>query len=329
MESPVGRVERRHQRRALTRKHTGWRTAIVPGIVLGAAVLAVLRPVIIDHPEWFYLNMSDVLLIWDAFISGATLVITFLIPAQYFLALSHAFTGGSSAIARERMNGTWELLILTGLDTRHLVMGKWAGTVRALWLEWRVMLIPRFIGVCWLTIATIAQFPGARLNDGILVLIVLVVIAVSFVLPLFGAALASAMSVFASLLAKTPNGARNVLIGFQMFTFFGLLAMVVVVFPVIFDADWSVMFFPLIFGAIDGGLTLLLTLTSMLYQSPGLLTVVIALMVYTLGMITLIQLVLMLARRIARFQNVIAAEPLKTPMPVSQKTVYWTNNKGS
>ncbi len=326
MESPVGRVERRHQQRTLKRRNGRWQTALVPGIVLGAVVLALLRPVILDHPEWFYQGTADVLTVWDGIINVATLALTFLVPAQYFLALSQAFSGGSGAIARERLSRTWELLVLTGLDTRHLIMGKWAGTMQMLWREWRKMLIPRLMGVSWLTAAALTQFPGTRLNDEIVLVIVLVVVNASLVLPLFGAALASAMGILASLLAKSPTGARNMLGALQAVMFFGLIGVVIVSFPLLDDSDWSVIVFPLVFGAMDGGLTFLLSLTSMVFQSPGLLRLIFGLIGYGVVMFALIRAILMLARWIARRQNVIAAQPLRSPATISPKTAYWTNN---
>ncbi len=326
MESPVGRVERRHQQRALNRRNGRWQTAFVPGIVLGAVVLALLRPVIVDHPEWFYQGTADVLSLWDGVINLATLALTFLIPAQYFLALSQAFSGGSNAIARERLSRTWELLILTGLDTRHLIMGKWAGTLQTLWREWRRMLIPRLLGVSWLTAAALTQFSGMSLDDEALLVIVVVVVNAALVLPLFGAALASAMGILASLLAKTPTGARNMLTVLQALMFSGLIGVVIVSFPLLDDSDWSVVLFPLIFGAMDGGLTFLLSLSSMAFQSPGLPRLIFGVIGYGVVMVGLIRAILMLARWIAYRQNVIAAQPLKSPATISPKTAYWTNN---
>ena len=80
------------------------------------------------------------------------------------------------------------------------------------------------------------------------------------------------------------------------------------------------MVFPFAFGALDGGLTLLLTFMSPVFQTSPLIVLVLAVVFYSAGMVGLIGGFLMLAQRIARGQNV-SVPPLR-----DSKAIFWTNN---
>jgi hypothetical protein len=65
--------------------------------------------------------------------------------ALYFIWVVHVLTGlramaaGANTISREHVGNTWETLILTGIGTRRILLGKWLGVMRIV-VPWMLML---------------------------------------------------------------------------------------------------------------------------------------------------------------------------------------------
>ncbi len=57
---------------------------------------------------------------------------------------------GSDAIAREKQNATWELLLLTGRDAGQLVTGKWRAVQLYLFQRYGLMILLRAASLLWL-----------------------------------------------------------------------------------------------------------------------------------------------------------------------------------
>lgn len=69
-----------------------------------------------------------------------------------------AVRSGGMALSRERDGRNWELLILTGVRARDLVVGKWVGLMLALWRQFRGVVL-------WRAAAALALGVVYLLND--------------------------------------------------------------------------------------------------------------------------------------------------------------------
>lgn len=56
----------------------------------------------------------------------------------------------ANSLARERQNNTWEMLVLTGIDAREIVYGKWSATVRNQWRQYVLLGVLRAGMAVWL-----------------------------------------------------------------------------------------------------------------------------------------------------------------------------------
>jgi hypothetical protein len=75
-------------------------------------------------------------------------LVIFTISQAIIVALRTISTGANS-IAREKQSGTWEMLLLTGIDARRIVLGKWWGAIRGVQRD-VLMLLPLRVGVTML-----------------------------------------------------------------------------------------------------------------------------------------------------------------------------------
>jgi hypothetical protein len=54
----------------------------------------------------------------------------------HFTTIQRTLTLAADTIRREKRSGTWESLLLTGVDARRLVLGKWWAVVRMVWRDY-------------------------------------------------------------------------------------------------------------------------------------------------------------------------------------------------
>lgn len=70
--------------------------------------------------------------VMDALKSGL-LIFTIFTAIMHLVFLFQTLGLAGNSITRERQNGTWEPLLLTGMDTKQIIQGKWWATVRRQW----------------------------------------------------------------------------------------------------------------------------------------------------------------------------------------------------
>jgi hypothetical protein len=78
------------------------------------------------------------------------LFVVFLV--SHFSAILQTLALASNSIAREKRNGTWDTLLITRVDARQLVLGKWWATVRRMWPNFLAAGTLRLGLVSWLGI---------------------------------------------------------------------------------------------------------------------------------------------------------------------------------
>jgi hypothetical protein len=69
----------------------------------------------------------------------------FFVWGFHLIALIRVTLAGVDVISREHLNGTWESLILTGIDTRKIFFAKWLAVARSIW-GWIVATAVFWIG---------------------------------------------------------------------------------------------------------------------------------------------------------------------------------------
>lgn len=146
----IGKVEYRYQARILGKK-TGWWIWIQQRTVDAALIVAMFLVL---------LSMASILFNTDIspFINSIPLLVIFppiVAVVIHFGLLTRTTILSSNSISRERQQQSWELLILTGVDAEHIVLGKWMATIRSLW--------PAFLRLGILR-ASVVVFLGSYLN---------------------------------------------------------------------------------------------------------------------------------------------------------------------
>jgi hypothetical protein len=145
--------------------------------------------------------------------------------ASCLVTLIRALLLASETIAREQRTGTWETLLLTGVDAGQIVRGKWWATVRHVWPSFLMTALLRlgvvtwvglFFGVDYANSSPFYPQPSQMLISS----------ALTIALGVVSSALASACGVLASLISRR-NGTTLVL---AIVVYAGVLAANLVVF---------------------------------------------------------------------------------------------------
>jgi hypothetical protein len=92
----------------------------------------------------------------DTFISGPSdwVLALYLLPVitaltMHFRRMFQTLALSANSIARERQANNWDTLVLTGVDARKIVRGKWWATVRHQWRPYVALGILRALLVVW------------------------------------------------------------------------------------------------------------------------------------------------------------------------------------
>ena len=94
-------------------------------------------------------------------LSIATLTLIFLIAmniALYVVVTLVTLGLSINSINREKQGKTWDTLLLTGVDARQLVWGKWWATVRTFWKDYVLVGMLRLGMIAWLIAVTDGEF---------------------------------------------------------------------------------------------------------------------------------------------------------------------------
>jgi hypothetical protein len=67
----------------------------------------------------------------------------------HFVLMIQTLSFAANSIARERQNNTWDMLVLTGVDARQIVRGKWWATVQRQWHSYALLGLLRTGAVVW------------------------------------------------------------------------------------------------------------------------------------------------------------------------------------
>lgn len=74
---------------------------------------------------------------------GAVVVI------YHFILMFRTVVLSSNSLVRETHNNTWEMLVLTGINSEQIAQGKWSGTVRNMWRQYALLGVMRAGVAVW------------------------------------------------------------------------------------------------------------------------------------------------------------------------------------
>src|SRR5450432_1719425 len=150
IDNPVAVAELNHQQRAGNQQK--WRRwpgifAVGLSIALISNLCLLIAPQIAALLSVSFADLNDLLHGWFGTI---TILMGALIMIHHLSFSTAALQLASTSIAREKQGRTWESLLLTGVDARRIVFGKWWATLRTLWQVYRPLLPLRFVVALWI-----------------------------------------------------------------------------------------------------------------------------------------------------------------------------------
>jgi hypothetical protein len=264
-DNPIVRAELSHQQRAsASQKWRRW--SVLFSLGLGVALISSLS-LLFALPQLAILlrvpvrDLEEILRGW---FGTLTVLIGGLIMIHHLSFSVAALQLASTSIAREKQGRTWESLLLTGLDARRIVYGKWWATMRTLWQGYRPLLLLRFGLALWVgTLGGQAQVTQFFADPPLLSVVLIAVVTAVF--PLSYAAFAGTLGLLASLAVRSEVTAYRVATFLHFGTIAVSLGMVTLSFALPFgDVDPAIVsLIPALFVTpLDGGMLAIIGVTA-------------------------------------------------------------------
>lgn len=155
LQNPVLQAELRHQWHVIETSRSGRGWIAVALLMLIPALLASLVYFFGGVVGWRGLPVVPVVdggLFSFVFAVGWLLMVTMNV-ALYVVVLLVTLGLSASSITRERTGKTWDNLVLTNMDSRRIVLGKWWASVIAMWGDHLMIGLLRLGLVAWLVIS--------------------------------------------------------------------------------------------------------------------------------------------------------------------------------
>lgn len=234
--SPVTQVELRYQQRGAL-PH---RRSLRRWIAWGMYGLALVGAMIFYWGEFVGAVLwRDTRPIFDTLPALEVYVFIYAI-ADFFVLILRALSAGANSITREKQTGTWDTLLLTGIDSRQIVRGKWWAIFRSM-MRPALLVIPLRLGMVAIITAELTRpslyfyytYGGYQVvppNPLGVLLVIPLITAFTFA----AVALASAVGVMASALLKRPVYALSV--GAVLYIVLVILTVVGLILTLIFSS---------------------------------------------------------------------------------------------
>lgn len=153
-DNPVMRAEHSYQERSTARRARRWRRglarlvkSVLLGVALGMTGAGLLGSLLgIDITDG--VNAA----------SGWVTLFFIFVMTHHFGVMINTLSLGANSIAREKQGQTWDMLVLTGIDARQIVRGKWAATVRRQIPAYLVLAVMRMGAIVLYSIVTNSLF---------------------------------------------------------------------------------------------------------------------------------------------------------------------------
>jgi hypothetical protein len=134
--NPIEAAELRHQRHVINASRSGWFWIVLAMLMLVPALLTSLGMFaagLLDIPVPDRLMAFVTRSPLDWLIIYAEVILITMNVALYIVVLLVSLALASNSIQREKLNNTWDTLLLTNVSARQLVAGKFRASLRAMW----------------------------------------------------------------------------------------------------------------------------------------------------------------------------------------------------
>jgi hypothetical protein len=153
-DNPVMRAERSYQERSSARRGRRWRRGlarlvktVLVGMALGMLGAGVLGSLL-------GIDISDAVNAGSGWLTLFAIFVT----TYHFGVMVNTLSLGANSIAREKQGQTWDMLVLTGIDARQIVRGKWMATVRRQFRAYLVLAVMRIGAIVVYSVVTNSIF---------------------------------------------------------------------------------------------------------------------------------------------------------------------------
>lgn len=256
-ENPVAQAELNHQQRSTAAEQKWQRFPTIFGVALALGVLSYL--VVLVSPALatvLKLPLDELDRLLRGWFDTITILIGALIMIHHLAFATAALQLAATSIAREKGGRTWESLLLTGVDARQIIVGKWSATMRTLWVAYRPLLLLRFAVALWMGAASGATRFSPYLSPPSL-LDMLVIGGITSVFPLCYAGFTITLGLLASLFVASEAAASRLASALHFVTILISLGFILLAFTLpYYDIDPTlVSIIPALFVTpLDGGM---------------------------------------------------------------------------
>lgn len=255
-DNPIARAELTHQQRTVL-DHKWRRWPVIFSVALAAALLSTASLLVAPQlANLIGVSVDEVDEALRGWFSTITVLMAALLTSHHLSFSSAALQVASTAIAREKQARTWEDLLLTGVDARRIIYGKWWATTRTLWQAYRPLLGLRFAVAVWMGISSgMARITPFYYTPPLPV--VLLIAAATAIFPLCYSAFAVSVGLLASLLVRSETTAYRVASALQFAAIVISLSLIMVSFTLPFteyEAGLAALIPALFVTPLDGGM---------------------------------------------------------------------------
>jgi hypothetical protein len=239
-QTPVTRAEVLYHQRATrpSSRWRGWLGRTIYVVALTVAMIAFWGQVAGSITRRDTIHMLDV-------IATPMVVLAIFTELLHIILMLQTATSAVNSISRERLHGTWDILLLTGMDARRIVLGKWWATLRHMSRRLLLLTLLRaglavFVGAQSSRIYA-HYYSGGQRNGGFMLMPpqLLDIFAVPVLMMVFtfaGAALAASLGVMAAALMRRATAALGTAITIYVLLIVGGVGMVILSYKVVHDA---------------------------------------------------------------------------------------------
>jgi hypothetical protein len=144
MNNPISRAELAHQIQSAPRSRR-WRRAFVRVLMILAFTLALILAGGEIAGALLYRDPDPI----SKFFGVANLLPLTAAISLHFILMLQTLSLSANSVAREKQSNNWDMLVLTGVDARQIVRGKWWATVQRQWRSYALLGVLRAAVIIW------------------------------------------------------------------------------------------------------------------------------------------------------------------------------------
>ncbi len=148
---PITHAETVYMSRSIPSRH-GWRLwfgRLVTIVVIGYVAVSMLVYLLESESPFpgsfeLFILLED----WNRF--AIPLIVLWIVTAHFQL-MFQTLSQSANSISRERGGGTWDVLVLTSVDSNQIILGKWRAVIQRQWRRYVLLGFMRGLILLWVT----------------------------------------------------------------------------------------------------------------------------------------------------------------------------------